>query len=349
MSQKIKPFFQKEKDGKIRCKACSHYCLISKNKRGICGVRKNEDGKLKLLTGNRLADACSDPIEKKPLYHFLPRTPIFSIGTLGCNFSCKFCQNWSRSQMIKGMVEEEAVEAINRGGEKILSKEIVSMARAIGCPSIAYTYNEPTVFVEVALETMQEARKSGLKNVWVSNGFMSKETREAIVDYLDGVNIDLKSFSPNFYQNICGARIEPVLENIVWFWEKKVWIEVTTLIIPDENDSQEELEKIAGFLVSISPDIPWHVTAFFPTYKMKNKLPTPQKKLLEAFKIGKKMGLKYIYVGNDREIEDKYCSTFCPFCGKRVIHRDSSRVVETTGLENGNCLNCRQKIAGIWN
>lgn len=339
-------FFKKEKGRAIRCLACSHHCLIADDQRGICGVRLNRDGQLELVTWGKAVGMHLDPIEKKPLFHFLPGTKALSFGTLGCNFSCRFCQNWSQSQSPKEAQKDELFQLVDQLSDDYSPEEIVALAQKLDCPTIAYTYNEPVVFLEYALTTMKLARRKGLKNVWVSNGFISQEAFEVIKDYLDGINIDLKSFNPDFYRRLCSARLEPVLENIARFWRNKIWVEVTTLIIPGENDSPEELEKIAHFLFQISPGLPWHVTAFHPDYQMLDKPVTPKEKLFEAWKIGKKAGLHYVYVGNI--VDQEHSSTYCPSCGRLLIRRDGYQLAEIVGLKQGGCQFCQQKITGVW-
>ncbi|MCX6747109.1 MAG: AmmeMemoRadiSam system radical SAM enzyme [Candidatus Pacearchaeota archaeon] len=279
--------YKKEKN-KVRCLACSHKCLISKDKTGICGVRKNIDGKLFLLVYGKVASMNVDPIEKKPLYHFLPRTTSFSIGTVGCNFKCDFCQNYDISQVSKqGIIF----------GKEIKPEEIVEKAIKNRCKSISYTYNEPAIFIEFVKDTAILAKKRGLKNVLVTNGFFSKESFDYISNYVDAMNIDLKSFSEDFYRKYCGGRLKSVLETIKRAHEKGIHIELTTLVIPGLNDSDKEFEKIARFIASISDSIPWHISRFFPMYRMLNKPITPIESMNRAYKIGKKY-LKYVHLGN---------------------------------------------------
>lgn len=336
-------FFRKTGE-KIRCLACSHYCQIAEGMTGICGVRKNLQGKLKLLVYGRPAAVNLDPIEKKPLYHFLPGSTIFSLGTYGCNFRCSFCQNWDISQISKGYQNFE--ELIEKTCEEWSPEKIVDYCLKNQIPAIAYTYNEPTVFVEYCYETMKLAKKSGIKNVFVSNGYQSKETIEIITPYLDAINIDLKSFREEFYQRFCGAHLEPVLENIKRFYKKKVWIEITTLLIPQENDSEEEIKEIAQFIAKIDKNIPWHLSRFFPAYQMLNKIPTDLATLKKAYQIGKKVGLNYIYLGNI--VDKNYESTFCPKCGKELISRIGYEIKISPSFKNGRCLYCQEKIAGYW-
>jgi len=337
-------FYQKEDKETIRCLVCPHRCLIANGKRGICGVRKNDNGKIKLLTYGKAAGMNLDPIEKKPLFHFLPGSYALSFGTLGCNFRCDFCQNWTQSQIVKGPGMTKRI--INRYSKNYDPQEIVNLAIKLKSPTVAYTYNEPIICIEYALETMKLAKKANLKNIWVSNGFINPKPRKTLLGLLDGINVDLKSFDNNFYQKICGGKIKPVLESIKWFWENKIWIEVTTLIIPGENDSEKELKQIAQFLKDISPDIPWHLTAFHPDYRMLDKPATPSSKLISGWEIGKKAGLNFVYIGN--VVDEKHSSTYCPKCHKLLIRRGPVKTEITSNFENGRCKNCNYKIPGVW-
>lgn len=274
-------------DNKVKCGVCNHRCVIGDGKKGICGVRKNEKGKLySLVYGKAIAEHI-DPIEKKPLYHFLPGTKTLSIATIGCNFKCLHCQNASISQ------------ADFISGKDLLPEKVVEDALRYNCPSISYTYTEPTIFVEYALDTMKLAKAKGLKNIWVSNGYMTKETLNLISPYLDAINIDLKAFTEKFYQEVCGAKLKPVLENLERIKKRKIWLEVTTLIISTKNDSPKELKNIAEFIKKhLGAETPWHVSRFFPTYKLIDLPPTEVEKIYEAVEIGKKAGLKHVYGGN---------------------------------------------------
>jgi len=269
----------------IRCFACSHRCLILRNNVGICGIRKNIDNKLYLLVYGKVVAEHVDPVEKKPLYHFLPRTYAYSIGTVGCNFRCGFCQNYDISQL------REAI------GVETKPEQIVSRAVKAKCKSIAYTYNEPAIFIEFVKDISILAHKKGLKNILVTNGYFTPESLNYISKYADAMNIDLKSFSEKFYLQNCRARLKPVLDTIILAHKKGIHIEITTLIIPGQNDSDKEFEKIAKFISSIDKNIPWHISRFFPIYKMKNLEPTPRETLDKAYKIGKKY-LNYVYIGN---------------------------------------------------
>jgi len=284
---KLAELYKKEKD-KIRCLACSHKCLISEGKTGICGVRKNIEDKLYLLVYGKVAAMNVDPIEKKPLYHFLPGTASFSIGTVGCNFRCDFCQNFEISQISK------------RGtiyGKEISPEEVVKRAIQTKCKSISYTYNEPAIFIEFVRDIAKIAKKKKLKNILVTNGYFSKESFDYIKDYVDAMNIDLKSFSEKFYIKYCGGKLKPVLDTIKRAHEKGIHIELTTLVIPGLNDSEKEFEEVAKFIASVDKNIPWHISRFFPMYKMIDKQITPLETLRKAERIGKKY-LNYVHVGN---------------------------------------------------
>ncbi len=269
----------------IQCFACNHRCIVEESDMGICGVRKNIKGKLYLLVYGIIASENIDPIEKKPLFHFLPHTKTYSIGTIGCNFKCGFCQNYRISQ-VKEII-----------GKEISAQEVVNRALKSGCKSISYTYNEPTIFAEFVKEVAVLARKKGLKNILVTNGYMTKECIDFLGDYIDAMNIDLKSLNENFYKKICKSRLSPVLETIKYAYKKGIHIEITTLIIPEENDSENELKEIVKFISGISREIPWHISRFFPMYKMKDKDLTHIDSLNRAEEIGKKY-LKYVYIGN---------------------------------------------------
>ncbi len=331
--------------GLIQCRTCSHFCLIQKEKVGICGVRQNLKGKLYLLVYGKIIAAHLDPVEKKPLFHFLPGTLAYSVGTIGCNFRCKNCQNFDISQMygFKGQVKKYS--QLNWGYE-MSPEKIVEEALDSGCRSIAYTYNEPTIWMEFALDIMKLARKEGLKNIWVSNGFMSNETLDAIIPYLDAINIDIKSFDDEFYKSNCGARVAPVLANCQRLVKEKVWTEITTLVIPTLSDNPEMLKKIAYFIKNQLGDfVPWHISAFSGaiSWKLQHLPNTPLATIKKAYNIGKKIGLKYIYAGNiwDENLE----STYCPQCGEVVIERTGYTIARFD--KKGKC-NCGQKIDGIF-
>jgi len=274
----------------IRCLACANRCLIKEGSVGICGVRKNINGKLFLLVYGKIAAENADPIEKKPLYHFFPETYAYSIGTIGCNFRCSFCQNFDISQL-KNFSEQEIP------GRDATPEEIASRAIKAECKSVAYTYNEPAIFAEFVKDCAVLVKKAGLKNILVSNGYLSKECFDFISDYMDAMNIDLKSLNEEFYLKYCGAKLKPVLRTIKRAYKKGIHIELTTLVIPGLNDSKKEFEKIAKFISGIDRKIPWHISRFFPMYKMFDRQMTPLSTLKKAYQIGKKY-LDYVYIGN---------------------------------------------------
>ncbi|MEK6845669.1 MAG: AmmeMemoRadiSam system radical SAM enzyme, partial [Nanoarchaeota archaeon] len=315
-------------NSKLRCLACPHKCLIAEGKRGICGIRENRQGKLVLLVHSKVVAKHIDPIEKKPLYHFLPGTEIFSIGTVGCNFRCGFCQNWSISQ-------ERSIL-----GQTLAPKQ--AALEAASYPSIAYTYNEPTIWMEYAKDIAKLTPKK--KHVFVTNGYFSDEALKEM-DFVDAVNIDLKSFNPKFYLKNCGAKLQSVLDNIQKCKELGKWVEVTTLLIPGENDSEEELRDIAQFLAGIDKEMPWHISAFHPDYQMQDKNHTPFATLQKAYKIGKEAGLAYVYLGNVPD--EKYNSTYCPKCNNLLIRRRGFHAT-MEGMKKGKCNNCDYVIKGVW-
>lgn len=294
--------YKKLGGSKVQCNACNHRCVILDKKRGICGVRENQNGKLYSLVYGKIIAEHIDPIEKKPLYHFLPGTFSLSFATAGCNFRCLHCQNADISQL----GPDRGPDPSQDYGRDKTPEQIVQDALDGKCPSISYTYTEPTVFVEFALDCMKLAHKKGLKNIWVSNGYMTKECLDLVGPYLDAINIDLKGFTEKFYQEICGARLKPVLENLTRLASTsfasqggKVHLEITTLIISGKNDSEKELKNIAEFIKKeLGDEIPWHVSRFFPQYKLSDIPSTPVEKIHQAVEIGKKVGLRYVYPGN---------------------------------------------------
>lgn len=324
-----------ENGGKVRCRLCRHNCLIAPSRRGICEVRENRDGKLFTLVFEKAISTTVDPIEKKPLFHFHPGTISLSVATVGCNFKCLHCQNYSISQLVRDHGEIP--------GEDISPENIVKMAKRRGCDSISYTYTEPTIFYEYAYEIAKLAKKEGLANIFVTNGYIGEEPLREIAPYLDAANIDLKAFNDDFYRKICSARLQPVLDSIRLHHELGIWIELTTLLIPDRNDSPDELKKIAEFIASIDPGIPWHVTAFHPTYKMMDISATPIQALRLARDLGIKAGLKYIYEGNIPREERE--NTICPSCENLLIRRYGFSIMKNN-LTNGKCPKCNTEIDG---
>jgi len=285
--------YRKLKDERVQCQNCAHYCVVAPNGRGICGVRENSAGKLYALNYGKVIACQIDPIEKKPFYHFLPGTYSLSVATVGCNFACQNCQNWQISQASK---PQKPVE-----GENIPPAEIVKMALENKLPSISYTYTEPAIFSEYALETMKIAKKKGLKNAWVTNGFWSKELFDLIFPYLDAANVDLKSFDDDFYKKNCQGRLQPVLDTLKRLKDKKIWVEITTLVIPTLNDQEEVFKNIAEFIKKeLGAETPWHVSRFFHdvSWQLKDVPDTPLETIKIACQIGKKAGLKHVYAGN---------------------------------------------------
>jgi pyruvate formate lyase activating enzyme len=330
-------FYARAAEGEVQCRLCPHACLIKPGKTGICRVRKNQDGVLYSLVYGKAIAAHVDPIEKKPLFHLLPGTLSFSVATVGCNMSCRHCQNADISQMPKN---RHVIQ-----GHTLPPEQIVHMAREEGCASIAYTYTEPTVYFEYALDTAKLAREAGIMNVFVTNGFTSPEALRAIAPFLDGANVDLKSFREKFYRKICGAKLAPVLESLKLYRELGIWLEVTTLVIPGENDSDEELGQIAAFIAGeLGSEVPWHVSAFHPTHRLTDRPRTPAETLRRACEVGRDAGLKYVYEGNvPGEGED----TFCPVCGELAISRFGFSVRENR-IEEGSCPKCRSPLEGVW-
>jgi pyruvate formate lyase activating enzyme len=278
-------------EDRVHCFLCAHHCRIAEGRFGFCGVRLNQGATLYTLVYGELIASRSDPIEKKPLYHFLPGTRSYSIATIGCNFRCGFCQNWQISQLTKK-------DGFSPPVRELTPEQVVEQAREEGCASIAYTYTEPTIFFEFAHDTAAVARQKGLKNIFVTNGFMTEEALDAIQPYLDAANVDLKSFRDEFYRRTCKARLEPVLRTIAGLKERGVWLEVTTLIVPGENDSEQELRDIASFLSGLSTEIPWHISRFYPQYEYGDSQMTPMETLRRAQAIGRQAGLKHIHLGN---------------------------------------------------
>jgi pyruvate formate lyase activating enzyme len=324
-------------DGSVVCGLCAHRCRIGEDKSGTCAVKQNRGGRLYSLVYGNIIAAHVDPIEKKPLYHVYPGSLSFSIATMGCNFRCSFCQNWQISQASKG-------EAQTSSDRSFPPEDVVEAAKAQKCRTIAYTYTEPTIYFEYAFDTARLAREEGLANVFVTNGYMTAEALEAAQPWLDACNVDLKSFRDGFYKKMCGARLEPVLESIRLMKKLGIWVEVTTLVIPGQNDSAEELTDIARFIAGVDTEIPWHISRFHPDYHYTSASPTPRETLRLAYGIGRQEGLKYIYIGNILgESED----TVCPSCGKSLIKR-SGFTVTGMSIDEGRCPGCGQKVAGLF-
>jgi len=326
--------------GSVQCQVCEHFCAIKPGEAGKCGVRRNVDGTLYLVVYGETIAIHVDPIEKKPLFHFKPRGDILSIGTYGCNFRCPFCQNWQMSQMRDFDDQRDYLE------QNAPPEALVNTCLRDHIPMIAYTYNEPTVFFEYTYDTAKLAHEHGIKNVYVSNGYMSQAALNMIEPYLDGINVDLKAFTDEFYREQCQARLGPVKRNIAHIArETDIWIEVTTLLVPGLNDSEDELRALTEWLAEVDQEMVWHVTAFHPDYQMLDLPRTSQRALARAYEIGKQAGLHYVYVGNVMDADRE--STYCPQCGQKLIQRRWYSVKELW-RERGVCPRCGHAISGVW-
>lgn len=309
----------------VRCTLCPHFCNLRDEQVGRCGVRQNIGGKLYSLNYERVTAYNYDPIEKKPLYHFYPGNTIFSFGSYGCNLGCDFCQNWQ-------------IVTDHNSFVKATTDDIISLAKVKGSIGIAYTYNEPTVFYEFVLDTAKRAKEEGLLNVLVTNGYMNREPLEQLLQYIDAMNIDLKSFTNEFYRTICKGTLEPVLETIM-LAAKKTHVEITTLVIDSRNSSSKEMEELSGFIASVDPGIPLHLSRYYPNYRMKDP-PTSIDTLTELKKVAEKK-LRHVYIGNVLGADN---DTYCPNCRKRLISRYSKTQIE--GMEEGHCSQCGYKVPG---
>ena len=328
-------FWEKKKGKVVQCHLCPRLCVIKDGKRGNCRVRENKDGTLYSLVYGKACVVALDPIEKKPLFHFLPGSKTFSIGTAGCNLHCKFCQNWTTSQ-----AEPEEVQT-----EPLSPKEVVDFALKNGCKSIAYTYNEPIVYYEYVLDTAKLARKKGLKNIIVCSGFINQEPLLEWCKYIDAANIDLKSFDDKFYRKITTAWLEPVLESIKTLHEKGIWLELTNLIVPTLNDGMKKINEMCIWIKkNIGTDVPLHFSSFYPCYLLRNLPPTPPKIVLKAREVALKSGLNYVYAGNI--MTEKEGNTYCPKCNSLVVERNGFEVTENN-IKSNKCKN-KHKIPGVW-
>ncbi len=359
-------FYETLPDGRVLCILCPHDCRISQGGRGACGVRYNSGGKLYTLVYDRVVSRTVDPVEKKPLFHFYPACTAYSIATVGCNLRCSFCQNWEIAQWPKKhlpkKIESEPIEPIESvesiepicpslavleraiPGERVTPQEIVCGALRAGSTCIAYTYTEPTIFYELAYDTALLARSKGLKNVFVTNGFISEAPLRQIATVLDAANVDLKFFKEESYRRIARARLGPVLDAIRLYHELGVWVEVTTLVIPGVNVSEDELRAIAEFVYSVGPEVPWHVSQFYPAYKLWEVSPTPLKTLRRASEIGRAVGLRYVYEGNVAGAGGE--STYCYKCQALLIDRYGFHV-RSNRIRDGSCPDCGARIDGV--
>lgn len=326
-------YFHYNDEDSITCLLCKHYCTLKKDKHGICGVNFNIDSKLVNKTYGHPSALHIDPIEKKPLNHFLPSSSSLSLGTVGCNFRCPFCQNYSISQT---SVIDESVT--------YMPEDIVAMALEHKTQSISYTYNEPTIWYPYAKDIGVLAKEKGIKNVFVSSGYESREVLEDMPSWLDAANIDLKSFSHDYYKKVLKTDLDGVLDSLVAFAKSRIWLEITTLLIPDVNDSSQEIEKMAEFIVTkLGRDVPWHFSAFHPDYKMLDTPPTPMATLQRAKEIAKSFGIRYVYLGNVRNDS----STYCPKCKIKLVDREGYEA-KIVHIKDSKCTNCSEYIAGVW-
>ncbi len=328
-------FYEKLSHDRVKCGICHHHCIIKDGGCGKCRVRENRSGTLYSLVYPFIVASAIDPVEKKPFFHVKPGSTAFSIASAGCNFTCTFCQNADISQ---GSGATRAV--------KTRAEEVVDQACRNGCASIAYTYTEPTIYVELALETAMLAQKKGLLNLFVTNGYMTPEVIHKVAPYLDGANVDLKAFNDTFYKNLCGARLEPVKQNLMLMKSLGILVEVTTLLIPGHNDDRDDIEAMATFIAEkIGMETPWHISRFYPCYGLTHVPPTPDATLRMAFQAGKNAGLRYVYIGNAPSLGQE--DTCCHVCGETIIKRTAYRT-NNRMTTPGECPHCNSKIHGIF-
>jgi pyruvate formate lyase activating enzyme len=331
-------YWERLADGRIQCDLCPRYCKLHDDQRGLCFVRARRGDEILLTTYGRSSGFCIDPIEKKPLNHFLPGTPVLSFGTAGCNLTCKFCQNWdiSKARSFDRLQSEASPEAI------------VSAARATGSRAIAYTYNDPVIFLEYAVDVARAARAQDIKNVAVTAGYISEKAREEFFSAMDAANIDLKAFTEGFYRQLCSAELGPVLDTLEYVKrETSVWLEITTLLIPGCNDSSSEVAALSEWVASrLGLDVPLHFSAFHPDWKMHDVSATPRATLTRAREIARKAGLRHVYTGNVHDEAGQ--STYCHVCGARVIGRDWYEITSWALDDNGCCCSCGARCAGVF-
>lgn len=325
-------------DGRVQCDVCPRECKLHEGQRGLCFVRACQDNEIVLTTYGRSSGFCIDPIEKKPLNHFLPGTPVLSFGTAGCNLACKFCQNWDIS---KSRETDTLADQASPG-------KIARVAGELGCRSVAYTYNDPVIFMEYAIDIAQACREKDIKSVAVTAGYISAGPREEFFSYMDAANVDLKAFTDDFYWKLTGGHLQPVLETLEYIkHETDVWLELTTLLIPGKNDSEQELQEMTQWVVDkLGPDVPMHFTAFHPEWKMMNIPPTPPITLTRARKIALASGVRYVYTGNVHDKEGE--STYCHQCHNRLIGRDWYVLSDWNLDEQGCCNRCGTRCAGLF-
>jgi pyruvate formate lyase activating enzyme len=325
-------------DGRLQCDVCPRYCKLHDGQRGLCFVRGRRGDEIVLTTYGRSSGFCIDPIEKKPLNHFLPGTPVLSFGTAGCNLTCKFCQNWDISK----------ARALDRLQDTASPEAIAEAALRTGCRSVAFTYNDPVIFLEYAIDVAQACRARGIKTVAVSAGYICDEPRREFFRHMDAANIDLKGFTEGFYKNLCTGHLEPVLDTLRYLKrETDVWFEITTLLIPGENDSPEEIEALSRWVMEhLGPDVPLHFTAFHPDWKMRDTPPTPPATLHRARQIGRAAGLRYVYTGNIHDPAGQ--TTYCHGCGTALIGRDWYELGTWTLTADGHCDACGTPCTGVF-
>ncbi|MEA3406602.1 MAG: AmmeMemoRadiSam system radical SAM enzyme [Chloroflexota bacterium] len=328
--------YEKLPEQRVRCNLCAHRCVIADGKKGICQVRENRGGTLYTLVYGRTITQHVDPVEKKPLLHFYPGSTAYSIATVGCNFRCRWCQNWDISQMVR---ERHLIM-----GDEASPRQIVAAAQQAHCRSIAYTYTEPTIFFEYAYDTARLAHEAGLANLYITNGYMTEEMLETFQPYLDAANVDLKAFRDETYHKYVGARLQPVLDTMRTMKRLGIWLEVTTLVIPDINDDEEELKDAADFVADeLGVETPWHISRFFPAYEMTDVPSTPVETLRRAREIGLEAGLRYVYVGN----VSGEANTVCHACDETLIRRAGYGILENRIQPDGRCPNCGTRVAGV--
>ena len=324
-------------DGRVRCDVCPRECALHDGQRGLCFVRRREHDAIVLTTYGRSSGFCIDPIEKKPLHHFLPGSSVLSFGTAGCNLACRFCQNWDIS---KSRNTDTLADAAS-------PRTIAEAALAEGCASVAFTYNDPIVFLEYAADVADECHAVGLRTVAVSSGYVHPGPREELFGRMDAVNIDLKSFDDDFYRHVCGGRLQPVLDTLVWLVANGIWVEVTTLVIPDHNDSDAELGALSTWLVDqLGPDVPLHLTAFHPDFRMRDVPATPPATLTRARDLAMAAGLRFVYTGNVHDAAGG--TTMCPGCATPAVVRDWYRLESYRLTGDGRCRACGRQMPGVF-
>jgi pyruvate formate lyase activating enzyme len=326
----------------VSCLACAHQCKIREGKRGVCKVRFNRDGKLHVPWGY-VSSLQVDPIEKKPFYHFLAGSDALTFGMLGCNLKCDYCQNWLTSQALK----EERSERLSGYLRRISSQEIIDVGQQYGAEVVASSYNEPLITSEWAKEIFTQANKAGLKQVYVSNGFASREVIDYLKPVLQGYKVDLKTMQEGHYHSL-GGKLQPVLDSIEYAYSLGLWVEIVTLVVPGFNDSVDELSEMAKFIFAVSPDIPWHVSAFRPDYKMTDRPQTTSSQLLKAIEIGYQQGLHYVYGGNLPGRIGDHENTICHHCQTRLIERQGYMILNYKITAEGTCPKCGKEIPGVW-